>query len=350
MKSCDEMAKDVFRRIEEHNENRKKKVKKAVSVMIPAVSFCVAIAVGAGVWMLKGNTPGVEIKDPPDSAGAYSEIMEENTSSQVKEYISFEAEAYYETMLEEGEQELKGTAYHNPKLTRKLLKEIPEDLAKTVTRKVFGVEREYILRQVYENENLNLKIGSYTSQHGQSIEIHPVTENMLRYYDAKDTVGKPGKQRVSDEELIEKATEYLAEFTDENIAQYSIELSRDTDYSQSVSFAVKKKGERVYIAHSVFMDYSGEFWYYVASDYNSYQEIREFSEDAFKQVEAVALEKINYICQENAIDLKKVKTKGVSLYYSKEDGCPVVIFAYALPIETDNKINERIISIYVKAK
>lgn len=350
MKSCDEMAKDVFRRIEEHNENRKKKVKKAVSVMIPAVSFCVAIAVGAGVWILKGNTPGVEIKDPHDSATVSSNLENSDAvTSKPKEYTSFEAEAYYETMLKEGEQELKGTVYRSQSL-RKMLTDIPEDIAKIITKTVFSVEREYKLATVFENKTLNLKIGQYVSSQGQILEINSATGRLLRYSDTKSTIGKPGKQRASDEELIEKATKYLAEFTDENIAQYSAELSRETDYSNNVCFVLKKNGETVFRAYNIYMDYSGEFWNYLANDSIEHKEIKEFPEDALKQAEKAAMKKIRTICQKNDIDFTKSKRKGFSIYYSAEDSCPVVIFAYALPIETDNKINERIISIYVKAK
>jgi len=352
MKSCDEMAKDVFRRIEEHNENRKKKVKKAVSVMIPAVSFCVAIAVGAGVWMLKGNTPGVEIKDPPDSATVSSNLENSDAvTSKPKEYTSFEAEAYYETMLKEGEQELKGTAYHNPKLTRKLLKETPEDLAKTVTRTVFGVEQEYTLRLAHENEYLNLNIGTYRSSQGQVLEIHPDTGEILSYRYIGETIGKEGKQRISDEELIEKAAEYLAEFTDEDITRYSREIMRGNDnYSHRVSFTMTKNGVSVYTVYTIVMDYSGEFWYYVASDCNGYREIEEFSEDALKQVEAAAETAMMDVCEKNGISFSETSKINASMYYSAEDSCPIINFAYTVPVSVDGETKERTIVVQVKAK
>jgi len=316
---------------------------------VVAACFVLAVAIGVGAWTIGGNTPGVEIKDPPDSAAVSSNLENSDAvTSKPKEYTSFEAEAYYETMLEEGEQELKGTKLQY-KMTRKPAN-IPEDFAKTITRTVFGVEREYTLKLVHENENLNLKIGRYLSQDGQSIEIHPVTGKILRYSVTNDTVGKPGKQRVSDEELVEKATEYLAEFTDEDVARYSIELSRDTDYCQRVSFAVKKKGEVVYRAYSIIMDYSGEFWYYIASDYNSYQEIREFSEEAWQQAEDVAKASIKNVCEENGINFEMAEKGKTAMLYSAEDSCPIINFAYTVPVSVDGETKERTIVVQVKAK
>lgn len=269
--------------------------------------------------------------------------------SQQKKYTNFETEAYYETMLAEGELELKGTVYRSTSPLR-MLTDMPENIENTVTKMIFGVEREYKLATVFENEALDLKICQYVSSQGQIIKINATTGSLMGYSDTKSTIGKPGKRRASDEELIEKATEYLDEFIDEDITPYSAELTRETDYSNYVCFALKKNGKTVYRAYHIYLDYSGEFWNYLANDSIEYKEIKELSEDAFKQAEAAAETAMMDVCENNGISFSEISKRNASMYYSAEDSCPIINFAYTVPVSVDGETKEQTIVVQVKAK
>lgn len=85
MKSCDEMAESVFRKIEEYKIEKQRKRKKMTRILLPVICFClvVILGIGTGLGGLFNSTPIKTQEDAiiPGTKDYYGRDEEDNQSS-----------------------------------------------------------------------------------------------------------------------------------------------------------------------------------------------------------------------------------------------------------------------------
>ena len=157
MKSCDEMAKDVFRRIEEHKTERRERRKKTVRMLIVVACFCVSITVVAS-----GAAAVYYVIQETEPQVASSETVSEIISSQEPENKEYEVKVYFASGSEEFAGKFKGVQVGGRKSEIAISKNI-DAYDRTITKTILGVEEEYSLVSVWSNEYSEQQIIRYRS-------------------------------------------------------------------------------------------------------------------------------------------------------------------------------------------
>ncbi len=246
MKNYEEMAADVFRRIDEYQIKKRQKKQRTMRIAVPAVCCCVAVAIGAGMWqggLLRKPSPSIA---PPTSSTVSEEKTDAGSAAPFIVLYAEKAKAGTEETLLQADEEYPYRIYFDMVSTKGLSQAQKDALFKDCVAKakqytykytnksgghsVHATEDECIVTVAF-TDLFRVKLDSSkdfkqmrvynTATHGQ-VEVHGTS----RHESGRLEVMPHGQDVVVTKEMAERMGGYT--YLEKNILSFAWEPTADS--------------------------------------------------------------------------------------------------------------------------